>query len=286
MSDDTDIKTDEIPAELLPRQQMMDEILADRQADVDKECVPVVDNGEPPKGLESKADDNQPFQPAEPDIYADQIRQLQEQLQLQAQINAQLQAQIQAKPLPEPVPEVTELDRAKAIGEAIREYVYGEEDDALSMLAKALSQEKTPSVDVNAIAQQVRENLLIDQSMNVYRNEFAEIANDPVLEQLAVNHFHELVATGMQAHQAIIESAKDVQAWKSKFAPKVDDAKPSATRNNRIIEHKASRDVPTGVSNRAPTNREPVQSAFDIVEEMIAQRQLPSLTPLQRQQVN
>ena len=286
MSDDTDIKTDETPADLLPRNQMMDEILADRQADVDKECIPAVDDGEPQIKQEIKADDTPHVEPDKPDVYADQIRRLQEQLQLQAQINAQLQAQIQAKPQPEPVPEVTDLDRAKEIGEAIREYVYGVDDDALPMLAKALSYQKQPSVDVNAIAQQVRENLLIDQSMNVYHTEFSEIANDPVLEQLAVNHFHELVATGMQPHQAIIESAKEVQAWKSKFAPKVDDAKPSATRNNRIIEHKASRDVPTGVSNRAPTNREPVQSVFDIVEEMIAQRQLPSLTPLQRQQVN
>jgi len=126
------------------------------------------------------------------------------------------------------------------------------------------------------LAGQIRQQMAVDAALDDFKRDYPEIAGDATLHEIAGKQFDYLTQQGMPVIEAIAQAGADTRAWLAAKAG-VEAPKPNASdARQQKIEHKARRDPPSGVGGRAPTNRQAPRSAFDVVEDMIAARQLPN----------
>ena len=104
--------------------------------------------------------------------------------QQQQQQNSQPQVSHQA-PAPEEV--IDDLAIARAIQ-------MGSEEEAVAALRKLRS--KSPSVTPDDISRTIDERLAFNEAIQKYRTEYADIVNDPVLNQMALETDKKLLAAG------------------------------------------------------------------------------------------
>ena len=144
--------------------------------------------------------------------------------QQQQQQNSQPQVSHQA-PAPEEV--IDDLAIARAIQ-------MGSEEEAVAALRKLRS--KSPSVTPDDISRTIDERLAFNEAIQKYRTEYADIVNDPVLNQMALETDKKLLAAG------------DKRPYFERYA---DIGSTLRNWTNELVQKRAPAPVPQGVEKLA-----------------------------------
>ena len=133
-----------------------------------------------------------------------------------AQLRNEQLRQVQATPQRAPKPEPT-VDDDLAIARAIQ---MGTEEEAVAAL-RSLRQTR-PSITQDDVARTIDERLTFNEAISKYRTEFADVVNDPVLNQMALDADKRLIAQGDNRPymERYAEIGNSIRTWANGLAAK------------------------------------------------------------------
>lgn len=163
--------------------------------------------------------------------------------------NEQLRkAQTTQQRAPEPEPTV---DDDLAIARAIQ---MGTEEEAVAAL-RTLRQPR-PSITQDDVARTIDERLTFNEAITKYRTEFADVVNDPVLNQMALDADRRLIAQGDNRPymERYTEIGNSIRTWANNLAAKRNPPPPAA--ETKLQRKAAAAPAPKAASQKTVSSVE------------------------------
>jgi hypothetical protein len=103
----------------------------------------------------------------------------------------------------------------------VRAIQMGSEEEALEAVRKLQSRSQRPSVTADDMSRAIDERLAFNEAITSFRSNFADIAGDPLLNQLALSRDAQLLEQGDErSYKSRYEQiGKELRAWKESLAP-------------------------------------------------------------------
>ena len=127
---------------------------------------------------------------------------------------------------------VDATDKKAALSQLFDAWSNGDEldDNNIAKLFGNTSQPQPVQVDPVAITHQVRQQMAIDDTLSRYQTDYADIAADPFLDNVAASYLEAGMRQGKPFDSALIEAAEQTRNWlRQKAGVAVGDQKPSQT---------------------------------------------------------
>ena len=147
----------------------------------------------------------------------------------------------------------------------------GDEEKALAALKKfGIGWQQPTQTESELVAQltpQVKQQLVVENALERFAVDYADIVGDPHLASLADTYLEADVAAGMPFTEALVVAGQKTRDWLVSKGVNPIEPTPTMDRNTKL-ERKARIDKIPALNTKTTTVEEPVQSATDVIREM------------------
>lgn len=126
----------------------------------------------------------------------------------------------------------------------VRAIQMGTEEEALAAIQKLTARQARPSITADDVSLVIDQRLVFNEAISQFRKDFADVANDPILNQLALQRDDALVEAGDRRPygERYKQIGEELRAWKESLVPKPTAAVDDPVKDTSMADKKAKKD--------------------------------------------